>query len=323
MAVNANTVETFDVTTIREDLQDALISISPFDRPMMSAIGTKNVSNTLFEWPVTQLAAVNSSNRVAEGEAAPANDAATLPVRQQNVIQISDKVVEVSTTAEAVNGAADAQTMSEQIALKLRELGRDMESMLCGNSAANLGSSGTARATAGLPAFLRTNVSAGTGGADGTTSGTGTSGFVNAARTDGTLRIITEAMLNDVVKQCWDSGADPSLALVGSAIKQKISSTFTGNSTRYKEADDKRLVGAVDILTTDFGEITVVPSRLSRARDVLVLDPSYARVCYLQETKQTDLAVTGHATRKLISCHYGLQVDTEDAHGIVADVKAA
>ena len=95
MAVNANTNETYDVSTIKEDLQDALISISPTDTPVMSAIGRKNVDNTYFEWGVVDLAAASDSNRVVEGESAPANDAPTNAVRQGNYTQISDKVVEL------------------------------------------------------------------------------------------------------------------------------------------------------------------------------------------------------------------------------------
>jgi len=169
MAVNSNTVETFDVTVLREDLQEALEMVSPTDAPFMSAIGKRSVTNTLFEWPEISLAAVNSSNRVAEGEAAPGNDAATLPIRVQNYTQISDKVVEISDTAEAVNGTSDVQTMAEQVALKLKELKRDMETMLTANVAASAGSSGSARTTAGLGAWIKTNQSVGTGGAAPTT----------------------------------------------------------------------------------------------------------------------------------------------------------
>lgn len=323
MAVNSNTVQTYAVTTLRDDLQDALISISPDDAPLMQAAGTKDVSNTLFEWPVTELASVNSSNRVIEGEAAPGNDAATLPVRVQNYVQLSDKVVETSSTNEAVNGAANAQTMAEQMALKLRELKRDMETMLCANTAASAGTASAARATAGLSAFLITNVDKHSGGTAPTTSGTGAAGYPNAAYQNGTLRTITEAMLNNVVQLCWTEGADPSMVLVGPAIKQKISSTFTGNSTRYKEADDKRISGAVDFIVTDFGELQVVPSRFSLAREAYVLDPNYLRVCYLQTTKQEDLAKTGHSERKLISCEYGLQVDAEKSQGAIRDIQAS
>ena len=323
MAVNANTNKTYDVKTIREDLQDALISISPTETPFMSAIGTKSASNTYFEWAAVDLAAPDSSNRVLEGEAAPGNDAPTNAVRLGSYTQLSDKVVEVSSTADAVNGAGDAQTVAKQIAYKLRELKRDMETMLLNNVASNAGAAGTARVTAGLPAYLTSNVSRGVGGANGTLSGT-TSGYVNAAATDGTLRALTETMFKSVIASCWDNGAEPSLVLCGSLVKQKISSTFTGSATKYQDMTDKKsLSAAVDIYVSDFGTLQIVPTRFQRARDVLVLDPNYARVAYLQRTKQEPLAKTGHAERRLISVEYGLQVDTQKAHGVIADIDGA
>jgi hypothetical protein len=319
MAVNTNTNQTYSVSTIREDLQDALISISPTDTPFMTAIGRKSVDNTYFEWGVVSLAAADGSNRVVEGEASPGNDAATNAVRQSNYTQISDKVVEVSDTANAVNGAGNAQTTAKQVAYKLKELKRDMETMLTANVAASAGSSGNARQTAGLPAFLRTNADRGTNGADGTTSGTGVSGYVDAGATDGTQRAVSEALLKSVIADCWDAGAEPSLVLCGSSQKQTIS-TFTGNATKYKDISDKTLSAAIDVYVSDFGELTIVPSRFSRSRDVLVLDPNYARVAYLKPTTQKELARTGHAERRLISVEYGLQIDNEAAHGVVADV---
>ena len=323
MGVTANTNETYGVSTIREDLQDALISISPTETPFMSSIGRKSVNNTYFEWPVIELAAASTSNRVIEGEAAPGNDAPTNAIRLANYTQISDKVVDVSDTAESVNGAGDAQKMAKQIAYKLKELKRDMEQMMAGdNNAAVAGASGTARETASLSAFLRTNVDRGTGGASGTLSGS-TAGYPNAAATDGTLRALTETMLKDVIASCWDEGAEPSIILCGSGVKQKISATFTGGATKYRDISDKKIVGAVDLYVSDFGELQVVPSRFVRSRDVFVLDPNYARVAYLQTTKQTPLARTGHSERRLISVEYGLQVDNEKAHGVIADINPA
>lgn len=322
MGVSTNTVETYDSSVIREDLQDALISISPTETPVMSAIGRRNVNNTYFEWGVVSLAAASSSNRVIEGEAAPGNDAMTAAVRQGNYTQISDKVVEVSDTAEAVQGAGNEQTIAKQIAYKLKELKRDMETMLTANVAASAGASGTARQTAGLPAFLRTNASRGSGGADGTTSGSGDSGYVDAAATDGTQRDVTEDLLKSVIAQCWEAGAEPSVVICGAGVKQEIS-TFTGNATKYKDIKDKTLSAAIDIYVSDFGQLQIVPNRFSRGRDVLVLDPNYARVAYLKPTTQKPLARTGHSERRLISVEYGLQVDNEAAHGVVADVNTS
>ena len=318
MAVTANTNETYSVSTIREDLSEALASLTPTETVLMSAIGTRNVDNTYFEWSEVDLAAAGA-NRQIEGDASPANTAPTNAVRKGNYTQISAKVVEVSDTNNAVNGVANAQTIAKQVSYKLSEMKRDMEKMLLDNVAASAGASGTARQTAGLPAFLTTNVDRGVGGANGTTSGTGEAGYVDAAATDGTTRPITEDMLKTVIASCWDEGATPSIVLCGSSQKQTIS-TFTGNATRYKEAEDSKLNAAIDVYISDFGELQIVPARHIRSRDVLVLDPSYAKVAYLQTAKQKPLARTGLSERRLISAEYGLEVTSQKAHGIIADV---
>lgn len=317
MAVTANTNETYDVSTIREDLSDALASITPTETIFMSTIGTRNVDNTYFEWSEVDLAAA-ASNRQIEGDVGLSNSAPTNAVRKGNYTQISAKVVEVSSTNQAVNGVADAQSVARQVAYKLSEMKRDMEKMLLDNVAASAGASGTARQTAGLPAFLTSNTARGTSGADGTTSGTGEAGYPDAAATDGTQRAITEAILKGVIADCWDAGAEPSVVLCGSFNKQTISA-FTGNATRYKEAEDSKLNAAIDVYISDFGELQIVPARHIRARDVFVLDPNYAAVAYLQTAKQEPLAKTGLSERRLISAEYGLQVTSQKAHGVVAD----
>ena len=317
MAVNANTNQTYDVSTIREDLDSALASISPTETIFMSSIGTRNVDNTYFEWSEIDLAAAGD-NRAVEGDAA-TNSAPTNAIRKGNYTQISTKTVEVSSTNQAVNGVADAQTVAKQIAYKLSEMKRDMEKMLLDNVAASAGSASTARQTAGLGAFLTSNTSRGTGGADGTTSGSGSAGYPNAAATDGTKRNITETLLKGVIADCWDAGAEPSVVLCGSSQKQTIS-TFTGNATRYKEAEDSKLNAAIDVYISDFGEMQIVPARHVRPRDVFVLDPNYAAVAYLQTAKQEPLAKNGLSERRLISAEYGLQVTSEKAHGVIADV---
>ena len=320
MAVTANTNETYDVSTIKEDLAAAMASISPVETIFMSTIGTRNVDNTFFEWSEVDLAAASATNRAIEGDASPANTAPTNAVRKGNYTQISTKFVEASDTANEVSGVADAQTVAKQVAYKLSEMKRDMEKMVLGsNVAASAGASGTARQTASLSAFLTTNVSRGAGGANGTTSGTGEAGFPNAAATDGTPRAITEAMLKTVIAACWESGAQPTVVLCGSSQKQTIS-TFTGNATRYKEAEDSKLNAAIDVYISDFGELQIAPARQIRPRDVFVLAPEFAKIAYLQTAKQKPLARTGLSERRLISAEYGLEVTSQKAHGVIADV---
>ena len=337
MAVNANTLETYDNGVIREDLQEAYTMISPEETPFQQAVRTEGASNTLFEWPVVELAATDSSNRVAEGEASPGNDAGTFALRFSNYTQISDKVAEVSHTSQAVDAAANnVQRLSEQITIKMKEMKRDKEVMLLANVAASAGSSGTARQTAGLPAWLSTNTVFETAGADPTLSGT-TEGFPNAAATaasegTGASALFTEANLNTIIEEIWTEGGNPTLIMVNSGNKRRVSENFTGNATRYKDTMDKAVVNAIDVYDSDFGELTIVPNRFQPTNNpggnddsynVFVLDPEYAAIAYLDEVQQKPLAETGHSMRTLVWCEYGLQIDNEKAHGIIRDTSNA
>lgn len=319
MAVNANTQETYDLTTALEDLSEAFTSLTPTDTPAIALMGERSADNSYFEWTETDLAAVDESNRVAEGEGSPGNDAPTNDVRKGNYTQLSDKVVEISSRSQAVKGAGNRQRMNRQVAFKMKELKRDMAKMLLNNVAASAGSSGTASQTAGLPAFLTSNVDRGATGANGTTSGTGEAGYPNAAATDGTQRAITETILKSVIADCWDAGAEPSVVLCGSSVKQTIS-TFTGNATRYKKAEDQKLNAAIDVYISDFGELQIVPNRFQRSRDVFVVDPAHIKIAWLQKLNSSNLAKTGHSDRKLLAAEYGLEVSSQKAHGIIADV---
>jgi hypothetical protein len=333
MAVLANTVETYDNSVIREDLQEAYVMISPEETPFQQVIRSDTADNVLFEWPVVELAAVDAGNRVIEGEAAPALNTGNLALRLSNFTQISDKVVSVSHTSDAVTAAAqNIQRLATQITLKMREMKRDKETMLLSNVAAAAGSSGTARVTAGLPAFLRTNVVFESGGANPTLSGT-TEGYPNAIATPGTTAVLfAEADLNSLIEDIWNEGGNPSIIMVNSGNKRRVSQAFTGNATRYKDTVDRSIVNAIDIYDSDFGQLTVVPNRLQPTNNpagdndsynVFVMDPEYIAVAYLETVQQKPLAKTGHADSVLVWCEYGLQVDNEKAMGIRRDTTNA
>lgn len=335
MAVTAGTVETYAVSVLREDLQEAYSMISPEECPFQEAISTKTVSQPHFEWPTVDLAAPKGDNRVVEGDSDVANDAATLALRWSNYTQISDKTVEVSHTAQASDAAAEnIQQLMKQRAIKMKELKRDKEVMLLMNVAASGGSSGTERVTAGMQAWISTNIAVGGVDGVGPEYSNTTDGYPDTPATaSATLAPLSEDVMNDVIEMCWNAGAEPSILMCNGSNKRQISKYFTGNSTRYKDAIDKQLVAAVDFYDSDFGELTVVPNRFLPALDataadplntgtsfsVLVLDPQYARVAYLDNVQSKPLAETGHAMRELIWCEYGLQVDNEAAHGIIRD----
>lgn len=320
------TFTTYDAVGIREQLSDTIFSISPEETPFISNIGRGNVANTLFEWQTDALAAVDTGNAVVEGaDAGSATQAATK--RMQNYTQISNKVLQISGTEEAVNKAGRNSEMAYQLAKKSSELKRDMEAILTRNQVAAAGDSSTARTTGSLEAWLRTNTSRGTGttdGADPTLSGT-TSGYPNAAATDGSadaLREFTETLLKSVIQDVWSEGGDPSILMVGPTQKQKAS-TFAGIAAqRYMAPNDgpTTIIGAADVYVSDFGSIQVVPNRFQRDRTAFVLDPEYASVQFLRDFEVIDIAKTGDSEKKEIIVEYGLEISNEAAHGVIADI---
>lgn len=333
MAVTANTVETYDNSVIREDLQEAFNMISPEECPFIEMASVRSTTSKQFDWPIVELQAPDGSNRVPEGESNVPNDTGTLANRIWNFCQISDKVVEVSHTSQAVNAAAEnVQRMAKQKALKMKEMKRDMELMLLSNVPSIPGTSGTARQTAGLPAFLKTN-SIVRAGATAPTLSSGTEGYPNAGWQDATAQVLfTEDDMNNIIEKCWNEGAEPSVIMCNGGNKRRISKSFTGNSTRYKDSIDQRLVATIDFYESDFGEMTVVPNRFQPtlnadgANDnyaVYILDPEYVRIAYLDNVQSKPLAETGHSIRELIWAEYGLQVDNEKAHGIIPDTNNA
>ena len=333
MAVTPNTVETYDVSVIREDLQEAYSMISPEEVPFQTMAGRRSLTAKQFDWPIVELQPVDDDNRVVEGESDPANDDPTLADRIANFCQISDKVAEISHTSQASDAAANnIQRLDAQVTLKMKEMKRDKETMLLSNVPAIPGSTGVVRQTAGLPAFLKTNALVGAGAVAPTLSGA-TEGFPDTGWTDATSTTpFEEDTFNDIIEQCWNEGGEPNVIMLNGGNKRVLSATFTGFSTRYKDAIDKRLVASIDFYESDFGDLTVVPNRfqptLNSATDddnyaVYLLDPEYLRVAYLDQVQRKPLAETGHSIRALIWCEYGLQVDNEAAHGIIPDTTNA
>lgn len=317
MSVTADTAQTYGFTTIREDLDNIVYKISPTKTPVMTAIGRDKADNTYFEWSVVELAAASGANKVVEGDN-PANDAITAAVRLANYVQLMDKVAQVSSTSDAVASAGDVTKMVKQILYKTEEIKRDMETRLCSDSAAAAGNSSTARETAGIGAFIRTNTSRGATATEPTLSGS-TAGYPNAAAGAGTPRAFLESQLKDVIQLCWTQGGEPNLIVTG-AFNRRVFSGFTGNATKNVDVGTKKLVATVDVYVSDFGDLSIVADRFAVATNALILDTEQVKVAWLQNMKNEELAKTGHSTRRMVSCEWGVKVGNQKAIGIVADL---
>ena len=312
MAVPSSTFKTYEAKGNREDLSDVIYMISPTDTPFISGVPRAKAIATLHEWQTDTLAAA-AANSVQEGDDASTNST-TATVRLSNTTQISDKVPRVSGTQEAVNKAGRKSEMSYQVAKVAQELKRDMELICLASTAEVTGDATTARLLGSINAWTTTNISIGTGG-----SAAGTALAGNTKRTDGTQRTFAEDQLKTVLALCWDNGGDPECIMVGSFNKQKASG-FTGNATRFKGAEDKSLVAAIDVYDSDFGELQIIPNRFQRSRDVHVLQKDMWGIAYLRPFQLWDLAKTGDTERKQLLVEYTLEARNEKASGAVYDL---
>jgi hypothetical protein len=311
------TYQTYTAIGMREDLSDVIYNISPTDTPFMSTIGKAKATAVYHEWQTDSLAAAGLNVAV---EGATASDATMSPTtRVGNRCQISQKTIKISNTLQAVDKAGRKSEKAYQLAKASAEIKRDMELTLLSNQVATNGDSSTARALGGLQAWLSTTYSGGTSGVAGSGGTT--------ARTNGTNRTFTEAFLQTAVRGVYTAGGNPKILMVTPAHKQTVSAFAGIAAQRYMAPTNAptTIIGAADVYLSDFGTLSVVPSRFmnstNSADDVaFVLDPEMAAVAYLRPFQTNELAVTGDNESTQLLAEFTLEVKNQAAHGIIADL---
>ena len=314
MAIVANTFTSFSANGVKESLSDIISNVSPEEVPVQSNIGSENVSNTYFEWQTDTLAATSTA-AVIDGDDVSSFDATSATTRVGNYTHILRRTTVVADNLSSQDLAGRNDELSFQLAKRGKELRRDIEAVLTDNNAQVAGNSSTARETAGLGAWIATNDNFGTGGAS-------PSGDGSDARTDGTQRDLTEAMVKDAMQKAYTAGGQPSILMVGPHNKTVVSGFAGIAAQRYQAPSDgpTTIIGAADVYLSDFGTLSVTPNRFMRERDALLLDPEYASVCFLRPIQQVELAKTGDAEKRMVIAEFGLKVLNEQAHAGVFDL---
>ena len=317
MTIVSNTFTTYSAKGIREDLSNVITNIAPEETPFQSNIGRETISNTLFEWQTDTLADA-AANAQLEGDDVGTFDSVTATVRLTNYAQISRKTIVLSNTEELVNKAGRRSELAYQIAKRGAELKRDQEFVFLNGGIAVAGNTTTARVTASLGAFVKTNTDKQTNGVDPSYTT-----LPNSARTDGNVRTFTETILKNVIQKVWTAGGTPKILMCGPVNKQRVSGFSGIASSRFNidgGAKPATLIGAVDIYVSDFGNVQVIANRFQRERDAWVIDPDYAKMTVLRPYQQVELAKTGDAEKRMLLIEYGLKVLAENAHGLAADL---
>ena len=335
MAVVTNTFLTYDAKGIREDLSDLISDISPTTTPFQSNIGSRDADNTYFEWQTDSLATA-SGTPVIEGADLSTFTAVTPTVRLGNYAQINMVDFIISGTEQRVDKAGRASEVGYQAAKAAKELKRNVEvAALLNGVGAVAGATATARVTAGFPCWLKTNETS-TNVTAPSYSGSTPTGAAQVWKAFGTPTAFTEAMLKTTMQECYSSGGEPSMLMVGPLNKTAVSAFSGIASSRYNVdgAEPSVIIGAADIYVSDFGNLSVVPNRFFTSvidagagslmnNWAFLIDPDEVRIANLRPYTIETLAKTGDADKRMVLQEWGLQVNNEKAHGVVAGITSA
>ncbi len=269
---------TYQDTARREDLLDVIGDVSPDETPLLTLFGTSPVSGTLHEWLKHNVSRPTSVSADVEGADTTFSDL-TQPTRANNVTQIIKEAVRVSRTERKVNVAAMGDPYAFQKADRLRVLKMKMEYALL-NAIKASGASGSARQMDGIDAWITTNAT---------------------ARNSGTS--FSETELNDIVSDVW-TVADPDkifdMVLCTFKIKQAIAG-FGGNSTRYIDASERRLIKEILVYESSGGSHRIFAHKDVRnsagSTTVYGLREDLFKVGYLDKPMFEELAKLGDSDR--------------------------
>lgn len=315
MAIVTGEFLTFSAIGNREDLTDMIYNISPVDTPFMGTVAKTKAEGVLHEWQTDSLAAA-ATNAQLQGDDIYSSytfTSVTPTTRLGNRTQIMRKDVVVSGTQDAVSKAGRKKEIVYQLTKKAKELKRDMEFGICNNQAPVTGNSTTAPQLRPVLSWYSTNVSAGAGGGNGSSS---------TARTDGTQRALTESLMKGQLQGAWTQGGDVDTILSG-AFNKSVISTFAGNVTRTQDTSDGKVVASLDVYESDFGIHRIVPDRFSRDRDLHLLTTDLWAVANLRPFQTIDLAKTGDNEKGMILVEFTIESRNEAGSALVADLLTA
>ena len=314
MAQPSQTLDSYDVVGIREDLSDVIYNVSPEETPLYSKASKTKASNTLVEWQTDSLRA-SAANAHIEGDATTA-EARTATTRLGNYTQIFKNAVVVPDTDEGLDKAGRAKEIAYQTLKIAKEQKLDIEKALFDNNARAAGNSTTARELAGVPAWLTTNTVFGANeGADPTGDGTD-------ARTDETtaLTAFSQTKFDTVMQSIWEAGGQPDTVYL-SAFQMNLALGFTGNNNQRSavQAGDERVIKSLAVYVTPWGTVEFMPSRENRSRDVYIMQDDMWEIAVLRATKNVAMAKTGDNTTRQVVTELTLCAKNEAANGGIFD----
>ena len=323
MAIIANTFQSTGGKLNREELSSVVSRITPEDTPIYSMIEKVSFDTTHPEWGIDDLAAPKD-NAQLEGDEYTFG-ATTSPTRMGNYTQILRADGIISRTQDKTDEAGKKTSVKEQKLKKGVELRKDVEFSIV---TANASVAGATRKSGSLSTWLATNVSRGATGANGGfNSGTN----LTVAPTNGTQRAFTKTLMDGVMQQGYQNGANFKHLFASPYIKS-VFVTFMSDanvaSFRYAADSGKgnSIVATADIYEGPFGKVMIQPNRVmagsaALARNVFFVDPEYVKWGWFDKIHEDKgIAKTGDAEKFVLIGEGALKVSNEKGLGVCADV---
>lgn len=288
-------LQTYQDSSRKEDLLDLIMDASPDDNPLSTMFGTTSATQTLHEWVEDFLARPTSVSAAVEGADATYADL-DQPQRRNNVTQVITQTFKVSDSEREVAVAGGQDPYEYQAAKALRAWKNNLEYAIIRSTRAS-GSSGVARKMSGIQAIVTSHAT---------------------ARASGTS--LSETEFNDMVFDVAnDVGSQDVFDMVVTTLKlRQAISNFTGGSTKYVDASDKKLTRPVAVYESDYGVHRIFGHKDVNAglntSAVLGLKEDSWKIAYLRKPKRTDLAKVGDSSNGQIVGEATLEFRTERAN---------
>lgn len=320
MAAVSNTVLTTAAVGNREEIDDFVAMITPTDTPIYTMLGKGKCDSKHPEWEFETLD-TPGDNAQPEGNEFTFNSVAA-PTRPGNYTQIFTKTFTFSGSQQAVDNAGNAEKKAHEMMKKGKAVKKDIEFSILSNTAST---NSDPRRSGGLPTWMTTNVSRGSGGSSG-----GFSSGVTTTETTGTLRAWTKALTDTVLQSIYTAGGNITTGVV-SPYNKGVFATFmsdanVANQRHPVQAGQKiSIIGTADIYESPWGPVNIVADRVmagsaSLARRNWFLDPEYAKWLSLRPIQEVEVAKTGDRESGVLLHEGTLKIVNEAAHGVIADV---
>lgn len=328
---------------IREDVLNEIFDISDVGTPFLDMIPTDSFKNSYSEWSEDKLPVPSLTNAVVSGSdrASTDNDTNTAGMlRVGNHAQISTKEVFVTTRGQATETIGQSDAMGYQTAKRLQDLRRDVEAIsLSGQASVADDNNATAGKSAGLAAWIKTNLSSGAGGSS---PGFQTGTKLVSAQVPGEGRGLTMTLLSAQIENVYNLGGNTTVLMSVPGVTKRLAqylftTPYAAKPTQNVEGTgggvNQTSQGFIDVFKTDFGfTVQIVPNRVQQTyadaaggtaqtvANVFGLDPRFLRLSTLYGWKVEPLAKLGLSDRKLLSVDWMLKVLLERAQFNIADI---